>query len=375
MLTMVAVLMATGGCADTSADPVEVHTLPALSERVPITHRAIAAVMLTHLPENTTTQEAQIAHEISPAGQVGAELRYRGGAGEDGDLVRATVTPGASANSCEPSRCVELATDVAGATLQLRWDVGDPEEEPGVVGVLLQRADEYTYVYQGGPLVTGDPRDLELSVTVEDMVAVAEDPWLRLRTSPAAITTGNELEVWGGGEPPTPRRLWVPQTGDGLVTQFANESPAPELWHDPEVSPYQEDFGPGTISGRVRRDPTNETGTETVDILVSRHPPPWLTGNTCRGATYPGSCKVLDDDTYGRYLRLWTPTGEGEVGEVWTVQVRATETVAARLSGGTDVTEKYSKWFDVYTSGVSFEPTRAWGFLADPQVFLYPLPR
>lgn len=369
-VTVLAMLVLLTGCGTSQQ-----HTLVAGSERVPITQRAIAAIMLTHLPEDTTTREAQYTDKSNPAGQIGAELRYRGGDGEDGDLVRATVTPGASGYSCEPSRCVELATEVKGATLQLRWAVGDPEQEPGVFGVLLQRPDEFTYVYQGGPLVTGDPRDLDMSVTVDDMVAVAEDPWLRLQTSTKAIEAGNELEDWRGGEPPSPRRLWVPQTGQGLILQFVNGAGTPDAWHDFEVSPYQDDFGPGTISGRVRRDATNETGAETVDILVSRQPPPWLRGNRCRGATYPGGCEVIDHRTFGRYVRLWTPTAAGEEGEVWTVQARSMETVAARFSGGSEVREKPTRWGDLYDSGVYFDPSRAWGFLADPLVFLYDLPQ
>jgi hypothetical protein len=66
------------------------------------------------------------------------------------------------------------------------------------VSVLLQRDGEYAYVYQAGPTITGDPRDLDLTVGIDEMTDVVEDPWLRLETSPEAVEAGEQLEDWEG---------------------------------------------------------------------------------------------------------------------------------------------------------------------------------
>jgi hypothetical protein len=60
---------------------------------VPITARAVAAVALVHLPEDTSSRQgAYLRYEDAP-GTMGAELRYRASPGEDGDLVSVRVSP------------------------------------------------------------------------------------------------------------------------------------------------------------------------------------------------------------------------------------------------------------------------------------------
>jgi hypothetical protein len=196
-LTLVPLLSFAAACGSDESAPSP-HGLSPGEPRVPITERAIAAIMLDHLPGDTTDRAGQYITTTSPHGQIGAELRYNGGPGEDGDLVRATVTPGDPGVDCLPRWCAELETDVVGAVMQLRWDIGVPEEEPGAVGVMLQRAGEYTYVRQSGPMISGDPRELDLPVSIEEMVAVAEDAWLRLDTSTEAVRAGDALKGWNG---------------------------------------------------------------------------------------------------------------------------------------------------------------------------------
>lgn len=67
------------------------------------------------------------------------------------------------------------------------------------MAVLLRREGEHAVVVQSGQEITRDPRRLDLTPGVDEMVALAEDPRLRLRTSPAAIELGEEL---GDGEAP-----------------------------------------------------------------------------------------------------------------------------------------------------------------------------
>lgn len=188
------------GCGSTT------HELPPADELVPITQRAIAAIAIDHLGDDTSSRRATYTDNRSPAGMLGADLRYRASPGEDGDLVRVALLPGPADHltgcpdwydGCEP-----LDVDAPGA-YTLRWQVEVPEEDPGVVMVVRELEGELAYVYQSGQKITGDPRDLDLHVSVDEMVEVAEDPWLRLETSPEAIEAGEELDDWEGGEPET----------------------------------------------------------------------------------------------------------------------------------------------------------------------------
>jgi hypothetical protein len=49
------------------------------SEDGPLTSRAVAAVMLDHVSDDTTRREATYVDEHSPKGLVGADFRYHGG--------------------------------------------------------------------------------------------------------------------------------------------------------------------------------------------------------------------------------------------------------------------------------------------------------
>lgn len=167
------------------------------AERVPITPRAVAAIALDHLPGETSSREEMYTDGRDARGTVGADFQYGGTGRDDGDLVRVALAPGERNLDCVNSHCADLATDVEGADVVLVWEEIVPEEDPGIVTVLLYRDGEKSWVYQAGPTITGDPRRLDLPVTVEDMVEIVEDPRLRLETTPEAITAGRDLADWG----------------------------------------------------------------------------------------------------------------------------------------------------------------------------------
>jgi hypothetical protein len=52
-----------------------------------------------------------------------------------------------------------------------------------------------------GGRVTGDPRDLDLPVGVDDLVAVAEDPRVDVTTSQEATDAGADLRFWRDAAP------------------------------------------------------------------------------------------------------------------------------------------------------------------------------
>lgn len=184
------------GCGTETAPTA--HDLPPKDERVPITQRAIAAIALAHLPDDTTMRVA-MHDDGAPAGLVGADLRYAGDGEYDGDLVEIAIHPDDGGPACgRDLECAELDTDVEGARAWLTWEEEVPEEDPGIVSVAFRHDGELSYVLQSGAVITGDPRELDLHITVGDMLRVLEDPWLRLRTSPEAVEAGGHLDDWAG---------------------------------------------------------------------------------------------------------------------------------------------------------------------------------
>ena len=51
-------------------------------------------------------------------------------------------------------------------------------------------------VYQSGFDITGDPRTLDMPISVDDMFAVATDARVDLTTSQSAIDAGEALTFW-----------------------------------------------------------------------------------------------------------------------------------------------------------------------------------
>ena len=76
------------GVTPSASDP---SSSPTPSASTPITSRAIAALMLDHLPAGYSSARPAWVYDDSPTGFVGAELRYRPSEGTDGDLVRVSL--------------------------------------------------------------------------------------------------------------------------------------------------------------------------------------------------------------------------------------------------------------------------------------------
>ena len=75
-------------------------------------------------------------------------------------------------------RCVDLEHD--GEDLVLAWQELEPEEDPGIVYVIDRRGDEDVVVQYGGVSVTGDPRELDLGISVDALADIAADGRLTL---------------------------------------------------------------------------------------------------------------------------------------------------------------------------------------------------
>lgn len=108
---------------------------------------------------------------------VGVELRYPGRTYLNVVLLDSL---GAGVATCETlvrQRCVVTASGT------LLWNRQSTEDGPGSVGVVVQQGSQFVVLEQRGPVITGDPRDQELPISVEEMMRLAADDRIATRTS------------------------------------------------------------------------------------------------------------------------------------------------------------------------------------------------
>lgn len=184
-----AFVLVTAGCGDTS----RTVGAPEGGDE-PVTAQALAAVVADHLGEPDGAGPEQDFEELGPDA-VGAMVRYdeADGAPATGLAIGVGSELPAELGECPAASdsCVEIEGGV------LAWQERDPEEDPGGVYVVVTKGDAHVALFQSTEPVTGDPREMDLRITVEDMLAIARDPRVDLTTSQAALDAGEDLEGWG----------------------------------------------------------------------------------------------------------------------------------------------------------------------------------
>jgi hypothetical protein len=191
------VALATRPDGDGDRDDALVTTLV---DPVPATDESLIALVLEHIdPEPNDFEELYREDGGAPADALGGELRFNAGDGDDGDLLAVMVTRLGTRDEeiCRPGkddRCEVIGTD--GGDVVLSWDLESPGEDPGIVIVTVERDGTRLHVYQAGPTITDDPRDLDLPIDVDDMVEILNDPRLGTETSRALVET--EVPGWPG---------------------------------------------------------------------------------------------------------------------------------------------------------------------------------
>jgi hypothetical protein len=165
----------------------------ARSARVPITSRAVAAVVLDHVKrpsgQGPTYVDDRWAH---PHFTFGADLRYHATGEYDGDLLEATVEPFHRIRCPQFETCRHLAHGVL-----LSWRKVEPEEDSGDIQVQVRNARSLVTVFYAGADITRDPRHMHLEFPVHQLVSIARDPRLRLMTTRAAVRAGARVHPWG----------------------------------------------------------------------------------------------------------------------------------------------------------------------------------
>lgn len=167
------VLLALAGCGSDDAAAPEAGDPPSLD--------AYAAVVADHLG-----REPRI---VEPWDVMSRELEVDAGGATlvvgrtdslDVAVAPTTDSPLVCADESFFDACVELGEDPSGGRLLLGWQEEEPEEDPGVVYVIDRRDGEDVVARYTGAVVSGDPRELDLGISLDEMVAVVTDERLTL---------------------------------------------------------------------------------------------------------------------------------------------------------------------------------------------------
>ena len=181
VLLMTGLALAATGCDD---DP-------------PITAGALAYVAADHagVPDSAGTEPFDWFDAFDDDA-VAVDLRYHPSANDPGDGL--TVTLGAldvpELTDCDAT--VGLYTQACEETPEgtLRWNLDDPEEDPGGVFVLVPKSDGRTVMVTfNGPHLHRDPRTVDLPVSVDTVFAIANDPRIDVTTSQEVVDRGADL--------------------------------------------------------------------------------------------------------------------------------------------------------------------------------------
>ena len=164
----------------------------------PTTARALAYVAAEHAgTPDSAVRESDAAEEFTSGG-IGTELRYGSDGEYDGDML--VVAAGAGLDTslidCDARATDSLAGCVKTSQGTLMWENEAPEEDPGVVYVLVDKGDSAALVFYAGPSITGDPRKLEMPISTEVLFAIAGDPRVDVTTSAEAVAAGADLSFW-----------------------------------------------------------------------------------------------------------------------------------------------------------------------------------
>lgn len=127
---------------------------------------------------------------------VAVELRYHPTTNDPGDGLTVTLgrldVPELTDCDATVGLYTQACEETDGGTL--RWNLDDPEEDPGGVFVLVPKSDGQTVMVTfNGPRLHRDPRTVDLPVSVETLFDIAHDPRIDVTTTQDVVDRGAEL--------------------------------------------------------------------------------------------------------------------------------------------------------------------------------------
>lgn len=252
--TVTLALLLVSGCADQQAHG---------RDRVKATPQALAAIAVEHTDIEPNSIEGTTEESIS------AGIRF----GEDDHLLRVSASENDQDPDSDPcgvstdrGTCEVMST--ADGKVLLYWEDEEPEEDPGIIIVAYRNGDSTNSAYYAGDAVTSDPRNLELSVSVESMIAIVTDDRFGLNTTKELA----QSRVSGYTEGPAAVTELSPQVIASKLTKA--------YLHSQEQSAYEVDapqYGDGTIGAGVEfADGATVTGYYVLDSdRAADCPPRW----------------------------------------------------------------------------------------------------
>lgn len=156
----------------------------------PTTPQALAAVVAEHLGDPDRAGEESDAAEELAGDTVSAQLSY----GDRGELTIAVGErlPG-HLTDCD-NQDLDGCEETDRGTLM--WEARTPGEDPGVVYLVVDKEDADVLIFYSGPEVAADPRELDLPISVEDLLDIGNDPRVDLTTSRASVEAGERADYW-----------------------------------------------------------------------------------------------------------------------------------------------------------------------------------
>lgn len=146
-------------------------TVACTGDNEPPTSREVADVVAAHTgePERVTADAYGLGTEFRPE-PVKASLEYAGDAEVQALVGTGFIHPDMDGCRSDVDQyCVELDDGVT-----LRWSLHDPGEDPGSVEAFTVEGDT-TIIVSLFALLEGDPREVDLVVTPDQLAAAARD--------------------------------------------------------------------------------------------------------------------------------------------------------------------------------------------------------
>ncbi|RYP88950.1 hypothetical protein EKO23_00480 [Nocardioides guangzhouensis] len=288
----------------------------------PATPKALASVALDHVDGTPASVTRTHPETFRLPGAVAVDIRFRAGEGEDGDLLRVAAVPGTNQVLEHCGDFYEFDTWQAdGGEVILAWQLEAPEEDPGILLVVQQRADEYTLAYQSGDPITADPRTLDLDTSVHEMVAVVTDPRLGLRTTESVLREAGELPAQVPGEDESGAEANSQQITPRAIAGVVESATVGEVAS--REAEGHSGYGERVIGAQTEL----ETGTA-VTLLVVEQPDP-LTLDCPERMT----CVILEPDDGGVLTLGWNRTGDWTLVHVTDVATRVLQVLGDSRTG------------------------------------------
>lgn len=219
------VLLVAVGCAG-SEDTDQGETRDGL---VPANARALVAIALEH----TDIDPDFFTHPTEEPDRIGITMRFNADSPERGDLLTVAVatetSPGESPCVGPYDGCETVSTEDGDVTVL--WQEEIPESDPGSLLVVKQTEDTMSTAYYAGDAIVGDPRESDLEVDVDDMIAIVTDPRFGFETD-EELTTAPVA-----GFPKDDPTASVPVTTAYLVGELMQMFDDPDIAYEVNIAP------------------------------------------------------------------------------------------------------------------------------------------